>query len=116
MTNWDSDPEPETGLTETITLNFGDCIEHIDAGFHFVCANVTDAGQIAADQLLCTPGEVPEALTSVSMPSGGFGEQEFIWMQASLLVPFSNSAWTIIPGATEATYQPGMLYENHLFC
>lgn len=106
----DSDPNPETGQTASFILEFGDCLERMDAGFHGVCAQVTEAGEIGYDQQLCHAGEVPEELVSLSMPSGGFGEHEFIWMQASLLVPFTNSAWEIIPGATEATYQPEAIY------
>lgn len=111
----DSDVSSETGMMPAVTVDFGDCILRMDGGFYRVCENVRDPGEIGFDQFLCFPGEDPEPIGSVSGASGGQGEYEYIWMQANLFVPFTNSAWSIIEGATEASYDPGPLDQTTFF-
>ena len=111
----DSDVDPETKMTDFFTLDIGDCILNMDAGFYEICVNIVDPGEIAGDQLLCVPNEDAAPIVNVREPSGGQGDLEIIWMQASLLVPFSNSAWTIIAGANGLSYDPGLISETTYF-
>lgn len=83
-----------------------------DAGIHIPCINVTNAGFICCDQIICE-GQTPAAITQVVAPSGGSGAIEFQWLQ---LVQVANlPVWQPIPGATGATYQPGALFETSRF-
>ena len=76
------------------------------------CDNLTNGGQIAADQENCGPFD-PAMLTSVSDPTGGSGNLEIIWLSGTCGTPVSQ--WTIIPGATGTTYNPGYLTETTCF-
>ena len=76
------------------------------------CDNLTDGGEIAADQENCGPFD-PAMLTSVSDPTGGSGNLEIIWLSGTCGTPVST--WTVIPGATGTTYNPGYLTETTCF-
>ena len=80
-----------------------------DAGIHIPCANVTYAGFICCDQIICE-GQTPNAITQVNPPSGGSGAFEYQWMQ--LVLVNGLPAWQPIPGANSANYQPGALFET----
>ena len=75
------------------------------------CDNVVDGGTIAADQKGCAnPVYQPATLTSVTLPQGGTGDLEYLWMTTesdpSTGAPVS---WSLIPGSTSADYTPGAL-------
>lgn len=60
-------------------------------------------GTIGSNQTICN-GVTPTLLTNATAPSGGQGSYTYVW-ESSL----NNTDWSIITGATEATYQPGAL-------
>lgn len=108
----DSDVNPN-GKTDPFTIIAGQpdnlCF---DAGIHIPCINVTNAGFICCDQIICE-GQVPSAMYGVVAPSGGSGAIEYQWLQ--LVQVGSLPVWQPIPGATSATYQPGALFETSRF-
>lgn len=85
----------------------------LDAGIHFICDNVTYAGIVCCTQTICE-GEVPELLYEVVPPAGGTGPLQYLWLQFIQVGPAPPS-WTGIPGATNADYQPGPLFETAYF-
>jgi len=79
------------------------------------CDNLTDGGEIAQDQSICNPGDIPELFENVTFPFGGSGEVEYIWIYTTD-DPNSNIAnWIPIPGSTEDHYQAGPIFENTWF-
>jgi len=115
--NLDSDANDITGRTPTFTVVMGQNDDlSFDAGIYPECDNVTNGGQIAATQTICT-GETPNLLTNQLLPSGGTGALEYIWLSNTTGSPFSNNNpdWQIITGATDEFYQPGQLFETTFF-
>ncbi|RZK63086.1 MAG: T9SS type B sorting domain-containing protein [Hymenobacter sp.] len=72
-------------------------------------APVLVAGTTGTDQVLC-PGATPTPLTSTAGASGGTGSYSYQWESSP-----NNAAWTAIPGATGATYAPGVLTATTYF-
>ncbi|MCX6274565.1 MAG: hypothetical protein NTV09_05115, partial [Bacteroidetes bacterium] len=75
-----------------------------------VCCQVTDPGSIAANQSNCGPFD-PAALTSIAPPSGGLGTLQIIWIQSV----GCTGSWTVIPGATGLSYDPGVVTQTTCF-
>jgi hypothetical protein len=67
------------------------------------CDNVTSAGEIGNAQTACNAFD-PEPITSISLPSGGTGTIEYVWLQRE-----PNQGYTVISGANGPTYDPGMI-------
>lgn len=80
-----------------------------DAGIHIPCANVTNAGFICCDQIICE-GATPNTINGTVAPSGGSGDIEYQWLQ--LMQIGGLPVWQPIPGATSASYHPGPLFET----
>ncbi|MCF8275730.1 MAG: gliding motility-associated C-terminal domain-containing protein, partial [Flavobacteriales bacterium] len=80
------------------------------------CCNVTSGGQIAGAQENCGPFD-PVAFTSTSLPAGGLGDLEYVWLTNSQNVPLNNgnNGWVEIPNSNSATYDPGMITETTCF-
>ena len=74
------------------------------------CDNVTNGGVIAANQENCGSFD-PALLTSVSLPSGGTGVIEYVWLKSTN----GGSSYTTIAGATGSTYDPGSVSVNTWF-
>ncbi|MCC7507076.1 MAG: hypothetical protein IT259_17345 [Saprospiraceae bacterium] len=85
----------------------------MDAGIHTICDNVLNAGTICCNQTICE-GEQPTALYGVTPPSGGSGAIEYQWLQLVQMGP-AQPTWVGIPGATNASYSPGALFETSYF-
>ncbi|WP_310397846.1 T9SS type A sorting domain-containing protein [Hymenobacter sp.] len=66
-------------------------------------------GSIGADQTVCAGG-TPAPLASLMAASGGTGTYAYQW-ESSL----DNFAWTAIPGAAGAMYEPGPLASTTYF-
>ena len=76
-----------------------------------VSVNYTSAGVIAGDQSFCGTYD-PSLITSVSLPSGGVDGYEMMqWQQSTN----NGASWTDIPGATSATYEPGVISQTTLY-
>lgn len=71
------------------------------------CENTTEGGTIGYDATLCDGANDPALLVSITEASGGTGELEYLWLSATTSCP--DNLTQAIPGATEATYNPGPL-------
>ncbi|MCF8465748.1 MAG: gliding motility-associated C-terminal domain-containing protein [Flavobacteriales bacterium] len=76
------------------------------------CCNVTDGGEIAANQTNCTAFD-PAPFTSIAPAMGGIGPVEYVWMSGACGTPVST--WTQIPNSNSATYDAGMITETTCF-
>ncbi|MGB0429164.1 MAG: collagen-binding domain-containing protein [Bacteroidia bacterium] len=77
------------------------------------CCNVTNGGIITNDQSNCGPFD-PAPITSISLPSGGLGGVEYVWMQSDTLVPniVGNAYWTPVPNSNSETLDPGYITQT----
>jgi hypothetical protein len=64
------------------------------------CCNVTNAGTIGYDETKCGPYD-PANIQSITLATGGTGTIEYVWWQK-----VGSGSWTIISGATGASYDP----------
>ena len=77
-----------------------------------VCDNFTNGGTIGYDETNCV-GFDPAPIVSLSLPSGGSGAIEYIWLKSTLGCPDNlNQA---IPGATGPTYDPPFINQTTWF-
>ncbi|NRB63543.1 MAG: T9SS type A sorting domain-containing protein [Saprospiraceae bacterium] len=111
----DSDVDPATMMTLVVSLEEGEINNSLDAGFITPCINVTDPGEIGFDQMVCGPGNDPDALVSVRGASGGEGELEYLWMYSVETETFNMGLFTPIPNSNSETYDPGPLFETTWF-
>lgn len=108
----DSDADPVMGMTGVYTIAPGETNLTIDAGMYTKCDNITDPGLIGPNQFLCGPGNQPDPILSIELPSGGSGAIEYLWMKSTQPGPFNVQTWTPIPDATGPSYAPPVLYET----
>ncbi|NRB51167.1 MAG: hypothetical protein HRU41_26080, partial [Saprospiraceae bacterium] len=85
-----------------------------------VCNNVTSGGTIGVDQEGCAnPTFDPDNIINKTLPSGGTGHIEYIWIKSttSCVPPASlnDPNWSIIAGANAHSYNPGPLSETTCF-
>jgi hypothetical protein len=106
----DSDPNPADGKTPVFEV-FPFTLDDFtwDAGIYEACDNVTSGGIITGDEELCGIGADPSIIENVTLPAGGFGALEYLWLQSN--VPIYNGPgdpnWTIIPNSNSPSYDPG---------
>ncbi|RMG84235.1 MAG: T9SS C-terminal target domain-containing protein [Bacteroidetes bacterium] len=105
----DSDPDTTSGRTPTFTvLPFKPDDFSWDAGIYEKCDNVTSGGLITGDEELCGLGADPGIITSVTLPSGGFGAMEYVWLKSN--IPVFNGPgdpnWTMIPNSNSPDFDP----------
>lgn len=79
------------------------------------CIPLTNPGEIGFDQVLCGPGNTPATLVNVTLPSGGSGTIEYLWMKSTQPGPFNEQTWTPLPNSGSASYAPGPIYETTYF-
>lgn len=74
--------------------------------------NIDNGGSIGYNQTICF-GETPTEIQSLASASGGNAglEVEYLWLQS---IPGIQD-WTAIDGATNATYDPGVLSQTTAF-
>ena len=78
-----------------------------------VCDNVTDGGEIEANETLCPDNDDPAEMTSVILPSGGSGALEYVWlMNTQTSNPPPAAGWTVIPNSDAPTYDPGSISQT----
>ena len=80
-----------------------------------VVPKITDGGKIQADETICT-GSTPSKITSVSLPNGGVGSIEYLWLQTTSLTngvcPSNIAGQTLyspIANTNTSEYQPGAI-------
>jgi hypothetical protein len=78
-----------------------------------VCNDVTNGGSIAADQIGCgNPTYDPNVITSIAPATGGSGSLEYLWMSTTDDPNGLSSVWTIIPGSSGESYDPGPISQT----
>lgn len=81
-----------------------------------ICENFTDPGEIAYyGGPLCGPGVDPDEIVNVTLPSGGSGEMEYLWMKSNKPGAFRVDTYTPIPDSNAPSYDPGPLEETTYF-
>lgn len=81
-----------------------------------VCINFTDPGEIAYyGGPLCGPGVDPDEIVSISEPTGGSGEIEYLWMKSTKSGTFRVDTYEPIPDSNSPSYDPGPLQETTYF-
>ena len=93
----------QTDINIHLSGGANDCI---DTG---VCDNVTDSGIIGGDETGCGAYD-PSLITNIELPSGGSGEIDYMWLASTTGRPTSMSQ--MIPGAHDATYDPGVITQT----
>lgn len=112
----DSDIIHATFTTAPFTLALDEENFSIDAGLFDPCdPDLTSAGTIGANQVLCGPGNVPDELFEITPAAGGSGDYNYIWMMTTGDPNAPIQAWTPIPNTNSINYQPGVLYETTFF-
>ena len=102
--------DQDLNTSSTDKAQLGD-VEIFKCGCPIPCENVTDAGTIGFDQIICGPGADPDPIIELTAPSGGTGAIEYLWLQFT----DSNPFWTPIPGSNSPDYDPGPLSEKTYF-
>ncbi|MEO0895078.1 MAG: LamG-like jellyroll fold domain-containing protein [Bacteroidota bacterium] len=78
------------------------------------CDNLTSGGQITGDESLCGAYD-PAPMTSVSLPAGGTGAIEYVWIYAhEPILPNASNA-TMIANSNSETYDPGTITQTTYF-
>ena len=116
--NIDSDPSQLNGKTPVFTINSGDPDNlSLDAGLWLICDNITNGGKIGYDEILCGPGSIASKIISLELPSGGFGNIEYVWMYSEKDPKFSpnNPDWYMVPNSNSPEYAPGQLFKTTYF-
>ena len=112
----DSDMNPSTFMTPFYTVGPDEMDFSIDAGFVNPCIeNVNNPGTIAASQVLCGPGNVPEPFVEIAPATGGVGEIEYLWMFNTENAGQDISFWQPLPNSNTPNYQAGPLSETTFF-
>ena len=116
----DSDADPITGASAMFMVLEGqeDDLSY-DAGVYQKCNNVINGGEIQGDEVLCGSGSDPALITNIESPSGGVGVMEYLWMKSNIggtPTGPDDPNWEVIPGATEAEYDPPIIFYHYLLC
>lgn len=91
------------GLTQTTyyvrEVSSGVCAVQLSNEIAVIVEPTLQAGQIAGNDRICE-GDITQAFTSVTDPSGGNGTYNFQWQSSTV----SGGPYTDVPGATGITY------------
>lgn len=72
------------------------------------CDNLTSGGTIAGNEFGCpNPTWDPSIISNVTLPAGGSGAIEYIWMFTTGDPNIPVSQWSPIPGSNGPSYDPG---------
>ena len=74
------------------------------------CSNVDNGGEIAGPNPVCFEFNNPGLITSVSLPSGGSGDLEYLWLSSTSGCPTDLSQ--AINGANNFTFNPGPISQT----
>ncbi len=112
----DSDIDPITFSSDTISLSPRAQMLNIDAGCISECDPFTEPGRISTStNYLCGSGNDPGPILNIASPLGGSGETEYLWMQSTFNGPIGGGYWQPIPDSNTPTYDPGPLSETTYF-
>lgn len=77
------------------------------------CDNVTDGGAIAGNESGCPdPVFDPAPITNVSLPTGGTGSIEYMWMYTTGDPNTPVNTWYTIPNSNSPDFDPGPITET----
>ncbi|MFK8104610.1 MAG: hypothetical protein AB8G15_18950, partial [Saprospiraceae bacterium] len=107
------------GSTAVVAMDFGYLISSPTipsgktANADLSCDNVTSGGHISGDESNCGSYN-PSHISSTSLPSGGSGTIEYIWLRSTATNPPApgDASWQTIAGATSHTYDPGTITQT----
>ncbi len=75
------------------------------------CENVENGGEIGYDQEICATPYDPQEIVSLSLPTGGTGAIEYLWLQSTTSceppTDTEDPHWEIIDGTDGPSYDPG---------
>ncbi|HKL03256.1 MAG TPA: SprB repeat-containing protein, partial [Cryomorphaceae bacterium] len=99
------------GLSSTIASPLTENSETLKADLS--CSNVTDGGQISGGGISCGPFE-NTLIENESLPSGGDGDLEYLWLFNYDDVPLNdgNNGWVPISNSNSPDYDPGDVSET----
>jgi hypothetical protein len=113
--NLDSDIDPATNMSDSITLNPIDTVLNLDIGLVIPggCSNILDGGRIKGDENVCGPNANPSPITNTVLPSGGIGEIEYLWLRSHKKSYYPGDPdWSEIPNSNSPDYDPGIITET----
>ncbi len=122
-TNWNpianaNDEFYDPGVISQTTLYRRGALKTPCAGFLYsntitkmVSVNYIDAGTISGGESICGTYD-PTLITSVTLPSGGVDGYEVMQWEQSLN---NGASWSVISGATSASYDPGLITQTTLY-
>lgn len=87
----------------------------VKKGIECCPGNVTDGGLIGDNQNSCTIPFDPAVINNVTLPSGGSGTIEYQWLVSTVGGSINNGTWSIISGATSASYDPPIIYKTSFY-
>ncbi|MEO1262213.1 MAG: SdrD B-like domain-containing protein [Bacteroidota bacterium] len=100
----------------TTVLEFGSERILFDGLDQVACDNVTNGGEIAADEFGCpNPTWDPSLITNVTLPSGGTGDLEYIWIYTTDDPASPGAFWSPIIGSNSPEYDPDPISETTYF-
>ncbi len=105
-------------LLSILVLFFGANLSLINAKSETLtieCDNLVEGGKIGYDHGICYPGDVPDELVNLELPSGGSGEIEYIWIFTNDDPNEQIANWIPIQGSSEENYQPEGIFEDTWF-
>jgi len=109
----DSDFDPSTNMSQVVTLGPNDVDLTIDLGVFVsnVCRNILLGGSIRRDETLCGPSGNPMLITNFTLPTGGMGQIEYLWLQSDITMEYypGSPLWTAIPNSNAPDYDPGVI-------
>jgi hypothetical protein len=134
-TDYTFTPNGSGSETFTVTSLTSDAVQNIDVSATFVgdaacthtlvdaydapascgCDNVTDPGTITGEQSFCGTSYDPSPITNVTLPTGGTGTMEYMWIWASYPAPAGSSDWSSISNTNTDSYDPGVLTQTTCF-
>ena len=112
--NWNSSPEIDGAYTDqrgvTRTADQNTSIGAYSANYD-PCTNPISGGSIGTAQTICYQA-TPNALTSVSVPTGQTGDLEFKWQSSTTS---SSTGFSDIESSNTTGYSPGSLSDTTWF-
>ena len=110
----DSDFDPNTNMSQVVTLAPNDVNLTIDLGLYpsdGICRNILLGGSIRRNETLCGPSGDPMIITNLTFPSGGVGQLEYLWLKSDITMDYypGSPNWMEIPNSNAPDYDPGVI-------
>lgn len=94
-------------LYSSTTIVFENSLIHLDSDVELMCENVTSGGEIGENEFGCpNPTWDPSLIYNITLPMGGTGDLEYIWIFTTDDPTSPGAFWNPIPGSTGPEYDP----------